>query len=220
MTKDQLIQIAKVGFPDRVKQFINFEDCEIYESGNVHRLYDKNEEFLPILPKKEHLSILIRDGIVQIMCGNKVFNHYAAIKEMEKMGLISPKEKEEVNNKPLKKPPLGLIPKHIHNEKVAKERLKEIAEAIGRYKQAGLVVSSEWIKEWDELLDKFREERNRGQKKEDMKGVMDDINKTIKLASEYGLETEVIASTMFFLQEKNGASISDALKAGLNDWDI
>ena len=29
MTKEQLIQIAKVGFPERVKQFINFENCEM-----------------------------------------------------------------------------------------------------------------------------------------------------------------------------------------------
>ena len=44
MTKEQLIQIAKVGFSERVKQFINFENCEIHHMSGVYRLYDKDED--------------------------------------------------------------------------------------------------------------------------------------------------------------------------------
>lgn len=89
MTKEQLIQIAKVGFPERVKQFINFENCEMHHMSGVYRLYDKDEDFFLMLPKKDHLAIFIGEEMfIQITCGNKAFNHYSAIKEMERMGLV------------------------------------------------------------------------------------------------------------------------------------
>lgn len=89
MTKDQLIQIAKVGFPERVKQFINFDNCEMLHGSGVYRLYDKDEDFFFMLPKKDHLAIFIgEDKFIQITCGEKAFNHYLAIKEMERMGLV------------------------------------------------------------------------------------------------------------------------------------
>lgn len=89
MTKEQLIQIAKVGFPERVKQFINFENCEMHHMSGVYRLYDKDEDFFLMLPKKDHLSIFIgEEKFIQITCGSKAFNHYSAIKEMERMGLV------------------------------------------------------------------------------------------------------------------------------------
>lgn len=44
MTKEQLIQIAKVGFPERVRQFIDFENCEMHHMSGVYRLYDRDEE--------------------------------------------------------------------------------------------------------------------------------------------------------------------------------
>lgn len=89
MTKEQLIQIAKVGFPDRVKQFINFENCEMHHMSGVYRLYDKDEDFFLMLPKKYHLAIFVgEEKFIQITCGNKAFNHYSAIKEMERMGLV------------------------------------------------------------------------------------------------------------------------------------
>ena len=89
MTKEQLIQIAKIGFPDRVKQFINFENCEMHHMSGVYRLYDKDEDFFLMLPKKDHLAIFIgEEKFIQVTCGNKAFNHFAAIKEMERMGLV------------------------------------------------------------------------------------------------------------------------------------
>ncbi len=91
MTTDQLIRIAQVAFPDIVKQFIDFENCESLHFSGVYRLYDKDVEFMLMLPKESHLSICIgEDNFIQINCGSKAFNHYAAIKEMEKLGLISP----------------------------------------------------------------------------------------------------------------------------------
>ena len=89
MTKEQLIQIAKVGFPERVKQFINFENCEMHHMSGVYRLYDRDEEFFLMLPKKDHLAIFIgEEKFIKITCGSKAFNHYSAIKEMERMGLV------------------------------------------------------------------------------------------------------------------------------------
>jgi len=88
MNKVQLIQIAKVGFPERVQQFINFENCEIHHMGGVYRLYDKDVGLFFMLPKEDYLAIFIgEDDFIQITCGNKAFNHYAAIKEMERLGL-------------------------------------------------------------------------------------------------------------------------------------
>jgi CRISPR/Cas system CMR-associated protein Cmr3 (group 5 of RAMP superfamily) len=89
MTKEQLIQIAQVAFPERVKQFINFENAEIHHMSGVYRLYDKDEDFFLMLPKKYHLAIFIgEEKFIQITCENKAFNHYAAIKEMERLGLV------------------------------------------------------------------------------------------------------------------------------------
>lgn len=89
MTKEQLIKIAQVAFPERVKQFINFENCEMHHMSGVYRLYDKDEDFFLMLPKKYHLAIFIgEEKFIQITCGNKAFNHYSAIKEMERLGLV------------------------------------------------------------------------------------------------------------------------------------
>lgn len=89
MTKDQLIIIAKVAFPERVKEFINFDNSEMHIQGNVYRLYDKDCRFLLSIPYECYLSIHIEDkSFVQIQVEYRAFNHYAAIKEMEKMGLV------------------------------------------------------------------------------------------------------------------------------------
>lgn len=89
MTKEQLIEIARVGFPERVRQFIKFDNCEMYSMGGVYRLYDKDIEFRFMLPENYHLAIFIgEDKFIQITCGNMAFNHYAAIKKMEELGLI------------------------------------------------------------------------------------------------------------------------------------
>ena len=56
--------------------------------SGVYRLYDKDVDFFFMLPKEDYLAIFIGvDDFIQITCGNKAFNHYAAIKEMERLGL-------------------------------------------------------------------------------------------------------------------------------------
>ena len=51
----------------------------------------------------------------------------------------------------LVKPPLGLLPKWLHNEQVNTERLKAIASAIGRCMVAATPIYKEWIDEYIEL---------------------------------------------------------------------
>lgn len=88
MTKEQLITIAKAGFPENVKQFIDFENVEMNHFGGVYRLYDKDTPFLLMLPEVVHLHIFIEGDFVQISPEHLAFNHYAAIKEMERLGLV------------------------------------------------------------------------------------------------------------------------------------
>ena len=51
------------------------------------------------------------------------------------------------------KPPLGIIPKKLHDE----ERLKQIVEAIIRYVESHERISSHWIDEYHELIIKEHE---------------------------------------------------------------
>ena len=48
----------------------------------------------------------------------------------------------------LKAPPIGLIPKHIHDSK----RFNEVCGAISRYFNAGLKIPVEWIEEYNKLI--------------------------------------------------------------------
>ena len=48
----------------------------------------------------------------------------------------------------MKKPPLGLMPKNLHNE----IRFDEVRFAIGRYKQAGLPIPLIWVEEYNAFL--------------------------------------------------------------------
>lgn len=51
-----------------------------------------------------------------------------------------------------KKPPLGLTPRFIHEEKVLKERLQDIKEAIKRYIDKELDFPNEWIVEYYSII--------------------------------------------------------------------
>lgn len=59
-------------------------------------------------------------------------------------------------NEALPKPPLGLMPKYLHDEK----RLEDIRNAMGRFTDAGKVVPQEWIEEEKELIRKMPKEKN------------------------------------------------------------
>lgn len=47
-----------------------------------------------------------------------------------------------------KKPPLGITPRYIHDE----ARRQELGEAITRYIEAGLAISTDWVNEYNELI--------------------------------------------------------------------
>ena len=47
----------------------------------------------------------------------------------------------------MSKPPLGVMPRHIHDEM----RRKDLAGAIVRYIEAELSVPIEWVKEYNEI---------------------------------------------------------------------
>ena len=51
------------------------------------------------------------------------------------------------------KPPLGLIPKRFHDERINTERFNEVCGAIARYYDAGLKINIEWIEEYNELVE-------------------------------------------------------------------
>jgi hypothetical protein len=51
------------------------------------------------------------------------------------------------------KPPLGLIPKRFHDQRVKVERFNEVCGAIARYYDARLKIKIEWIEEYNELVD-------------------------------------------------------------------
>lgn len=53
------------------------------------------------------------------------------------------------------KPPLGLTPRYIVDER----RAQEIREAIIRYLEAGKPVSPEWLAEYNALIIKYKGER-------------------------------------------------------------
>ncbi len=50
-------------------------------------------------------------------------------------------------------PPLGLIPKKFHDERVKAERFNKVCGAIARYYDAGLKINIEWIEEYNELVE-------------------------------------------------------------------
>lgn len=51
------------------------------------------------------------------------------------------------------KPPLGLIPKRFHDQRIKVERFNEVCEAISRYYDARLKIKIEWIEEYNDLVD-------------------------------------------------------------------
>ena len=51
------------------------------------------------------------------------------------------------------KPPIGIIPKYIHDER----RLKELAKAITRYTNKKLFIQPAWIEEYNVLAEEFQQ---------------------------------------------------------------
>lgn len=53
------------------------------------------------------------------------------------------------------KPPLGVMPRDIWDRK----RKEELAEAMARYLEAGMKIPTEWIEEYNEISDRWEEEK-------------------------------------------------------------
>lgn len=58
------------------------------------------------------------------------------------------KDLPDIEESPVKKPPLGVMPRELWNEK----RRTEIEEAVGRYIESGKPIPAEWIEEYNELV--------------------------------------------------------------------
>lgn len=56
-----------------------------------------------------------------------------------------------------KKPPIGLIPKTFHDT----ARLTEVIEAIKRYLDVCMEIDEEWLREYNELVKRLRNERRK-----------------------------------------------------------
>ena len=50
------------------------------------------------------------------------------------------------------RPPLGLIPKEIHEHNSAVARYREVCDAMVRYHEAGKQIPSSWLDEYNDLL--------------------------------------------------------------------
>jgi hypothetical protein len=65
---------------------------------------------------------------------------------------------ENNNNIPLiAKPPLGIMPRYLHDE----SRMIEIYSAVSRYYHAGKAIPVEWIEEYNELTKSIRNEKSK-----------------------------------------------------------
>lgn len=51
-----------------------------------------------------------------------------------------------------KRPPLGLMPRVVYDERCNSERIEQILRAMARYSDAQMAVPMEWIKEIAERL--------------------------------------------------------------------
>lgn len=68
------------------------------------------------------------------------------------------------------RPPYGIIPKKFFVEQVQQERLNQLRGAIARYYEAGYKINTEWIEEYNELIDSLNTK--------DEKLVQSDINES------------------------------------------
>lgn len=58
------------------------------------------------------------------------------------------------------KPPPGLLPKKFHDEQTTAKRLEDVQGAIARYLEAGLKINTDWIEEYNELVDQLDKKNN------------------------------------------------------------
>lgn len=90
-------------------------------------------------------------GKVEIMLFEYAQKQIRALKEKEN-NEFAKSDVREVDDSVIE-PPLGLMPRKLHNEKVKTARFNELREAISRYYNAELEINIEWIEEYNELIE-------------------------------------------------------------------
>jgi hypothetical protein len=56
--------------------------------------------------------------------------------------------------------------------------------------------------------------------RESLESVVEQVTSTFERIKPYGLDIEVFATALIYLQEHPEVSIAEALQVGLNDWDV
>ena len=109
------------------------------------------------LKQKEHKQILENSQEIIKGCSTCVNRHFCDYPECYKNGYTNYKSDNDIVIGSLKKPPLGLRPKHIAEDTYRLDRAIEIVEATLRYMNEDKKVDIEWMNElYDLMLDLTR----------------------------------------------------------------
>ena len=136
-TKSYKIDVTELTIPERVKL-----QKKLF---NIGYTWARGEKFPQYLGE----NFLYIDNKSSITCGNN--RDYFEKHEYDKLNLQSIIQKPEPE---LVKPPLGLVPRRIHNE----NRVSDIKQAVNRMFDADSCVDVAWIEEYNELCAMLKKE--------------------------------------------------------------
>jgi hypothetical protein len=111
----------------------------------------KKKELIRVLQVSYNVIRILKKDI-RILIENPDSTEAYSVKARHKMNLDMERMVLYATRKPIEKPPLGVMPKKICQEK----RYNDLKEAIRRYKDAGLEVPKEWIEESEHLANKLK----------------------------------------------------------------
>ena len=105
---------------------------------------------------------LKRLRVEELILGADIYRYYEILKLIDTFKTLDKQQNgndfiADVGGSVIK-PPLGLIPKKFHDERVKVERFNEVCGAIARYYDAGLKINIEWIEEYNDLVDTLKTE--------------------------------------------------------------
>lgn len=86
--------------------------------------------------------------------------------------------KEGINR--IIKKPIGLLPRKIHEEYANVERFNELCGAISRYYNSGLKINTDWIDEYNMLIEIIPLTKNISQEKSDIELLNQSVNAIIE----------------------------------------
>ena len=86
VTKEQLIKIAKAGFPESVQNAINFESLDMVQNGSKFALFNKKGKKFD--KEGYYLSLDIRENFVQFYTGATSFNQMLGFFKIVELNLI------------------------------------------------------------------------------------------------------------------------------------